>query len=466
MPQIGTFGFDEKGMDRSVKPGDDFFAYANGTWIANTPIPADKPAYGSYIQLEDLTNQRLRDMLEAAKADPSSKIGSAYASYLDATRVEALGLTPIRPWLGKIKALTQREGYSALVAAADEMRIGGPLVYWVWQDDRQPTQAILMIDQGGVGLIDRNMYLADTPATTTLRTAYVAHLAKLLTLAGEADGEARAAAVMALETQIANVHWPREEAEDMVKTYHQFTIAQTAQFSTPTLNLTAILKKHSPKLTHVQIREPSAVKAIAAIVDKAPLQVLKDQMILRSLDGLAEGLPAAIENESFAFYGTLLSGTPEQEPRWLRAAKFVSDALRDEVGKEYVAHYFPPNYQAEMNRLVANLVAVMGDRLGKLQWMQPQTKARAKEKLKGISLRRSCSRRSSTRARIRRSTMARSARSPRMRSATTSTTRARNTTSRACKPTGGQRRTSRRSKRPATRWSHNMTLTRCCPACM
>lgn len=387
MPQIGTFGFDEKGMDRSVKPGDDFFAYANGTWIANTPIPADKPAYGSYIQLEDLTNQRIRDMLEAAKADPSSKIGSAYASYLDATRVEALGLTPIRPWLGKIKALTQREGYSALVAAADEMRIGGPLVYWVWQDDRQPTQAILMIDQGGVGLIDRNMYLADTPATTTLRTAYVAHLAKLLTLAGEADGEARAAAVMALETQIANVHWPREEAEDMVKTYHQFTIAQTAQFSTPTLNLTAILKKHSPKLTHVQIREPSAVKAIAAIVDKAPLQVLKDQMILRSLDGLAEGLPAAIENESFAFYGTLLSGTPEQEPRWLRAAKFVSDALRDEVGKEYVAHYFPPNYQAEMNRLVANLVAVMGDRLDKLQWMQPQTKARAKEKLKGISVR-------------------------------------------------------------------------------
>jgi putative endopeptidase len=387
MPQIGTFGFDEKGMDRSVKPGDDFFAYANGTWIKNTPIPADKPAYGSYIEMEDLTNRRIRDILQAASADPASRIWRAYASYLDTTRVEALGLTPIRPWLGRIKALTHRQAYSTLVAEADEMRIGGPLVYWIWQDDRQPTEARLMIDQGGVGLFDRNMYLADTPGYPEIRTAYVAHLAKLLTLAGEANADARAQAVMALETQIAKVHWPREEAEDMVKTYHKFSVAQTARFSTPTLNLTAILKKHSPKLTHVQIREPSAVEGIAAIVDQAPLEVLKDQMILRSLDGLAEGLPAAIEDESFAFYGTILSGTAQQEPRWLRAVKFVSDALRDEVGRQYVARYFPPSYKAEMSRLVANMMAVLSERIDKLEWMQPRTKARAKEKLQGLSVR-------------------------------------------------------------------------------
>ncbi|HKU42931.1 MAG TPA: M13 family metallopeptidase N-terminal domain-containing protein, partial [Polyangiales bacterium] len=201
-PQIGTFGFDEKGMDRSVKPGDDFFAYANGTWIDKTQIPADKPAYGSYIQMEDLTNQRLRELLEAAKADPSSKIGRAYASYLDTARVEALGLTPIRPWLDKIEALNDRAGYSALVAEADEMRIGGPLVYWIWQDDKQPAQAILMIDQAGIGLVGRNMYLDDAPANTAIRTAYAAHLVKLLVLAGETDAQARVQAVMALETEI------------------------------------------------------------------------------------------------------------------------------------------------------------------------------------------------------------------------------------------------------------------------
>ncbi|HKS56182.1 MAG TPA: M13 family metallopeptidase [Steroidobacteraceae bacterium] len=386
-PQIGTFGFDEPGMDRSVKPGDDFFAYANGTWIKNTTIPADKPAAGSYILQEDVTNQRIRDILEAAKANPASKIGRAYASYLDTARVEARGLAPIRPWLDKIKALNDRKDYSALVAEADEMRIGGPVVYWIWQDDKQPTQAMLMIDQAGVGLVDRNMYLDAAQANADLRKAYVAHLAKLLSLAGETDAEARATAVLALETEIAKVHWPREDAEDMVKTYHKFPIAEVAQFSTPTFDLAANLKKHNPRLAQVQIREPSAVKGIAAVLDKAPLQVLKDQMIVRSMDGLAEALPAAVESESFAFYGTLLSGTPEQEPRWLRAVKFCSDALRDDVGKEYVARYFPPNYKAEMNKLVANLTVVMGERIDKLEWMQPQTKARAKEKLKGISVR-------------------------------------------------------------------------------
>ena len=189
--QIGTFGFDEPGMDRSVKPGDDFFAYANGTWYQNTTIPADKPAAGSYILQEDVTNQRIRDILEAAKADPSSKIGRAYASYLDTAKVEALGLAPIRPWLEKIKALKNRAGYSALVAEADEMRVGGPLVYWIWQDDRQPSQAMLMIDQAGLGLVDRNMYLDDAQANVELRKAYVAHLTKMLTLAGEANAAAR-----------------------------------------------------------------------------------------------------------------------------------------------------------------------------------------------------------------------------------------------------------------------------------
>lgn len=386
-PQIGTFGFDEKAMDRSVKPGGDFFAYANGTWFKNTPIPADKPAIGSYIEMEDVTNQRIREILQAARTDPSSKIGRAYASYLDTARVEELGLTPIRPWLGKIKALSDRKGYPALVAEADAMRIGGPLVYWVWQDDKEPTQARLMIDQGGIGLLDRNMYLADTAGYPEIRTAYVTHLAKLLTLAGEANADARAKAVMALETEIARVHWPREDAEDMTKTYHRFALAETAGFSTPTLNLTAILKIHGPKLTHVVIREPSAVKGIAAIVDEAPLEVLKDQMILRSLDGLAEALPAAIDDESFAFYGTLLAGTAEQEPRWRRAVKFVSDALRDEVGRQYAARYFPPSYKAEMNEMVGNMLAAMGERIDQLEWMQPQTKARAKEKLQGMSVR-------------------------------------------------------------------------------
>ncbi|NIJ36674.1 putative endopeptidase [Sphingopyxis panaciterrae] len=385
--QIGTFGFDEAGMDRSVKPGDDFFAYAVGTWYKNTPIPADKPAWGSYIQLQDETDTRIRGLLQAAQADPANKLGRAYASYLDTSRVEALGLEPIRPWLDRIKGLNDRKGYSALVADADEMKIGGPVAYWVWQDDRQPTRAMLMIEQAGLGMGDRSLYLSQDPGVVAIRTAYTAHLARLLTLAGEPDADARAQAVMALETEIANVHWVREDAIDMVKTYHKFTIAQTADFSTPTFDFQAILKCHAPRVTEVQIREPSAVKSIAAIVDKAPLAVLKDQLLLRSLDGFSEALPERIENESFAFFGTALAGTPQQPLRWRRAAAFATDALRDEVGKAYVARYFPPRYKAELTQLVDNMKAVLHDRIDRLEWMQHETKLRAKEKLRRLTVR-------------------------------------------------------------------------------
>jgi putative endopeptidase len=390
-PEIGTFGFDEAGMDLSVKPGDDFFAYANGTWVRNTPIPDDKPSWGSYVQQEDVTNQRLREILETAAADPANRIGRAYASYLDTSRVEELGLEPIRPWLDRIKALEKREDYTELVAEALAMRVGAPLVFWVWQDDKQPELARLMIDQAGLGMGSRELYLDDTAGYAEIRAAYQAHLVKLLVLSGEAKDEAaaqaRAAAVMKLETEIARVHWVRADAEDMVKTYHKFSVADTAEFSTPGLNLKAILEQHGPNLTEVQIREPSAVKGIAAIVDRAPLPVLKDQLVLRSLDGLSEALPAAIQEQSFSFYGTLLAGTPQQEPRWLLAVKFVSDALRDELGKEYAARYFPPEYKAEMQVLVDNLVVAMGERIDELEWMQPATKARAKEKLGRLTVR-------------------------------------------------------------------------------
>ncbi len=309
-------------------------------------------------------------------------LGRAYASYLDSATIEARGLAPIRPWLGKIKALKDRTGYSALVVEATQMGVGGPYLAYAWQDDKQPDRSILVMDQGGTGMPDRDMYLSDNAAFVKLRAAYVAHLAGMLTLAGETKVEARANAVMALETEIAKVHWKREDATDMGKTYHKYPLAQTAQFSTATLNLTAVLKAISPKITEVQLREPSAFAGIARIMDQAPLEVLKDQMILRSLDDLAAGLPEAIDQEHFAFYGNALKGTPEREPRWRRAVVFTDGVLGEAIGKEYAARYFPPEYKAQMKTLIGNVVDALGRRIDQLEWMQPQTKVRAKAKLK------------------------------------------------------------------------------------
>ncbi|WP_447724896.1 M13 family metallopeptidase [Sphingomonas koreensis] len=385
-PQLGTFGFDAKGMDKTVAPGDDFYGFANGAWAKATPIPADKSNYGMFTALDDLSKQRVREILDAVKGDANSAIGRAYTSYLDSAAVEYRGLAPIQPWLTKVKALDSKAGYSALVVEAAKMGISGPFGGYVDQDDKHPETYIFKIYQDGTGLPDRDMYLVDKPEMAAIRTAYVAHLARMLTLAGEDNGEARAKAVMDLETQIAKVQWTREDAGDAVKTYNKFTLAQAAQLSTPTLDMPAMLKAISPKITDVLIGQPSAIKGTAEILDKAPLGVLKDQMLLRSLGGLANYLPDAVADENFAFFGTTLNGTPQRELRWKRAVTFTEGALGEEVGKIYAARYFPPEYKAEMNKLVANVLDAMGRRIDSLEWMQPKTKARAKAKLKKFTV--------------------------------------------------------------------------------
>jgi putative endopeptidase len=385
-PQLGTFGFDEKGMDKTVAPGDDFYGFANGAWAKATAIPADKSNYGMFTVLDDLSKQRVREILDAVKDDANSAIGRAYTSYLDTATVEYRGLAPIQPWLTKVKALDSKAGYSALVVEAAKMGISGPFGGYVGQDDKHPENYIFTIYQGGTGLPDRDMYLVDNPKMASIRTAYVAHLARMLSLAGEDNAEARAKAVMELETQIAKVQWTREDASDAVKGYNKFTLAQAAQFATPTLDMPAVLKAISPKITDVLIGQPSAVKGTADILDKAPLAVLKDQMLLRSLGSLANYLPDSVANENFAFYGTTLQGTPQREERWKRAVGFTEGALGEAVGKEYAARYFPAEYKAEMNKLVANVLDAMGRRIDALEWMQPQTKARAKAKLKNFTV--------------------------------------------------------------------------------
>lgn len=385
-PQLGSFGFDENGMDKSVAPGDDFYGYANGAWAKNTPIPADKSNYGMFTALDDLSKERVKGILDAVKGDQASIVGRAYSSYLDTASVEARGLAPIQPWLGKIKALNDKAGYTALVVEGAKMGVSGPVGGYVGQDDKLPENYIFTMYQGGTGLPDRDMYLVDNDKMKSIRTAYVAHLAKMLELAGEQNAAARAAAVMAMETEIAKVQWTREDSGDAAKTYNKFTLAQTAQFSTPTFDVQGALKALSPKIDQVLISQPTAVKAIAGILDRAPIAVLKDQMMLRSLDNLSSYLPDAISNENFAFYGTVLQGTPEREARWKRAVSFTEGALGDAVGKEYAARYFPAEYKAEMNKLVGNVLDAMGRRIDALTWMQPQTKVRAKAKLKNFTV--------------------------------------------------------------------------------
>ena len=201
-PQFGTFGFDSAGMDLSVAPGDDFYQYSNGTWLKNTPIPPDKSNFGAFSVLQDLSQQRVRDILDAARNDPNSRIGMAYTSFLDEAGVEAKGLTPINPWLGQIRALKNRAGYAALQGEAARNGITGLFGGFVTQDDRNTDVYITALGQAGLGMPDRDMYLLNEPNIVSLRAGYLDHLTKMLTLAGETNAAARAKAILDFETKI------------------------------------------------------------------------------------------------------------------------------------------------------------------------------------------------------------------------------------------------------------------------
>jgi len=378
-PELGTFGFDTKGMDTSVAPGDDFYAYANSVWAKNTQIPADKSNYGMFTALADLSQERTRAILDVAKGDPDSMIGRAYSSYLDGATVEAKGLAPITPWLNKIRSV-EKSGLAALLAEADRSGVQHFFGGYVGQDDKNPDVYIYTMFQGGIGMPDRDFYLKDSERNTKLQAAYLQHLENVLTLAGEANAAARAKAIYDFEKQIATVHWDKNDSSDATKVYNKMTIAELAA-AAPGFDWATFIRGIGVNEDSLLVSQPSAFTGEAKLIADAPISVVRDMLIVRSLDGFSGVLPDAVAQEAFSFYGTALSGTPQMQERWKRAVDFTTGNLGEAVGQDYVAKYFPPETKAEMDKLVKNILAAMGRRIEGLSWMQPQTKMKAKQKL-------------------------------------------------------------------------------------
>ena len=380
-PEIGEFGFDETGMDKSVAPGDSFYKYANGAWDARTEIPADKSNYGMFTMLDDLSRERTKTLIEEAARDPNSRIGAVYGSFMDEAAVEAKGLAPFEPWLNEVRGIRSKAELPAMFAKAAQYGIGTPFAGFVNQDDKAPDQYILNFFQAGLGMPDRDYYLKTDKELAETRAKYLDHLTRMLTLAGEENAAARAKAIVAFETDIAKVHWSRIDSRDATKTYNKMTLAQLAQRA-PGFDFPGLFK--SSGVTGVEslvVYQPSAVTGIARLIARAPLSVIKDQLLIRSLDTYSDYLPKAFDQENFSFYGTVLNGTPEQEARWKRAVNFTVGVLQDDVSKLYVDRYFPPETKAAADTLVKNVIAAMGRRIDQLEWMAPQTKAKAHEKL-------------------------------------------------------------------------------------
>jgi putative endopeptidase len=379
-PEYGAFGFDSTGMDKSIAPGDDFFGYANGTWVKNTPIPPDKARYGMFNVLDDLSKERTRGIIEQQAKDPNSKIGNAYLSFMDEQTVEAKGLAPFEPWLNRVRSVKSRKDLATLYSDADRLGIGIPFRMFVGQDRKASDRYALNVVQGGLGMPDRDYYLSNDAKLADTKAKYVQHLANILTLAGEPNAAARAKAIVDFETKIARVQWTKAESRDANRTYNKMSLAEVRKFALG-FDFPQLLKDDGANVDYVIVFQPSAFKGISRLLGSTPLPVLRDQLLVRSLDTYAPYLPKKFDQEHFAFYGTVLSGTPEQEPRWKRGVNFTVGALGDDVSKLYVARYFPPETKAAADQLVHNLIAAMDRRIDKLDWMSAETKAKAHAKL-------------------------------------------------------------------------------------
>ena len=388
-PTYGTFGMDLAGMDRAVAPGDDFNAFANGLYVKNLVIAPDRAASGMFLKLRDLSQERTRVIVEAAASrkdapagSEDQKVGDFYASFLDEAAIEAKGLAPLQPRLDAIAAIQDRVALARAFGRAARMGMDVPIQIGPMQDLKNPNIYSVYVGQAGLGLPDREYYrdLAN-PKFAQIREQYVAHIAAMLSLAGLDQAKPRAQAIYALEAKLAEVHWTKAEERQVDKLYNPVPVADLGT-AYPGLDWQALMSAAGiPTQKTLVMANPSAILGTGKLVASEPLSVWKDYLTYHTLTRAASNLPRAFVAENFAFQGKVLSGQPENQPRWKRGVDYTTRALGEAVGKLYVEKYFPPEAKRQADALVKNVIAAMDERLARLTWMAPETKAKARAKL-------------------------------------------------------------------------------------
>ena len=383
-------------MDLQVKPGDDFYKYANGRWLATTEIPADRSGYGTGAMLTELTAKRTAELIKeaaasAAEGTDARKIGDYYASFIDEPAIEAQGLTALAPELAAITEITNKAALSSVIGSTlrvDVDVLNNTNFYtrnlfglWIAQDLSDPTKYAAFVLQGGLGMPDREYFLSQEPRMAALRDQYLAHITAVLTLAKLADPAGKAKRILALEVKIAAGHATRTESVDVTKGNTHWATKDLAKHA-PGLDWSRVLAAAGlAKAPEVTVWQPKAVTALSALVAKEPLATWKDYLTFHAIDRRAGVLPKAFIDEAFAFYGTALSGTPKLRERWKLGVEATSAALGEAVGKLYVERYFPASEKQRVEDMVKNELAAFAQRIDKLDWMAPATKAKAKAKL-------------------------------------------------------------------------------------
>jgi putative endopeptidase len=392
-PQFGQFGVDLGAMDKSVKPGDNFFSYTNGNWLKTAVIPPDRSQTGSFQDLQILSETRMRAIVDdlekksyAQLSPDEKKLRDLYDAFEDIAAIEANGLKPVQKDLNYLAGLQTKDDVARAMAA---IPLGTESIYdiGIGVDDKNPDNYSLNLNQSGLGLPDRDYYLSDDKALVETRTQYRQYLADMMKLAGIDDADARADRVLALETQIAKAQWSRADRRDEDKIYNPMKISELKAMA-PNFPWDAFLAEtHVPLMTHngeryVIVAEKTAFAPLGDIFASVPVSTWRDYLTVHYLHHYSAYLPKRFDDRDFAFYGTVLGGRTQQLDRRTRGIHLLDAELGEALGKLYVARFFPPEAKAKADQLVNNLLKAYQADVQTLAWMSPETRAKALEKIK------------------------------------------------------------------------------------
>ena len=386
---------DPVNMDSTAKPCDNFYQYANGGWIKANPVPADKSRWGAFEQLADRNRDVLRSILDevSAKKDwpkgsTEQKVADFYASGMDEAAIERAGTAPLTPLFAKVDGIKSAKDLALVLGQLRLSGSSGAFSFMVAQDPKESTRYIGSLNQGGLGLPDRDYYLKEDGKSKDLRDKYVAHVAKMFQLAGDTPDAATAGAavVMDIETRLAKASLTRVENRDPQKTYNKMTLVDL-QKQTPGFDWTAYFDQLGVKqVPPLNVRQPQFFQAFAEMSTSVPPTQWRSYLRWHLIRGMADSLTKAFQDEAFAFDGKVLNGVPQQEERWKRVQAMTDRVLGQALGQLYVRRAFSPEAKARMIELVANLRATLKERIEKLEWMGADTKTQALRKLAALGV--------------------------------------------------------------------------------
>lgn len=390
-PQRTAF-FDTSGMDTTVRPGENFFMYASGKWLKNTAIPASEVGWGSFYTLYDDNQKNLHKILEDVagkngnRNDLEQKVGDLYASGMDTAAIEKLGYTPVKPLLAKIAAVKDYKQLIRLAADGYQNGNGFLMNFYVAPDDRISSKNAVIFVQSGLGLPNRDYYFNTDSATKSIRQEYVKYITRLFTLTGtdQATAAKQAADILKLETEIAAAHSTPVELRDPIKNYNKFAIADF-QKKVPDIDLKDVLNRLMIKTDTLLVGQPKYYKALNTLLKSQPVETWKNKLKFQALSDAASALSRDFRDAHFSFYGKTLQGQKEQKERWKTVTETVDGGLGELLGQLYVNKYFKPEAKERMLNLVNNLQKVYKSRIEHLDWMSPETKQRALEKLNAFT---------------------------------------------------------------------------------